>query len=72
MWPRGELSVGEWWDDDGGSNPAFSTAEMLATFVDSMDGHVGAFDFALKVRLAAPVPAPVTHFKIYLCESPWL
>ena len=49
VWPRGELSVAEWWDDDRGTNPAFTTAEMLERFVDSMDGHVGAFDFALKV-----------------------
>ena len=36
VWPRGELSVAEWWDDDGGTNPAFTTAKMLTEFVDSM------------------------------------
>ncbi|KAG1661755.1 hypothetical protein FOA52_004814 [Chlamydomonas sp. UWO 241] len=48
VWPRGELSIGEYWDDGDGTDPGYTTAEMLTKFVDSMDGHVGAFDFPTK------------------------
>jgi hypothetical protein len=26
VWPRGELSIGEYWDDDGGRDPAYTSA----------------------------------------------
>lgn len=51
VWPRGELSVGEWWNDDDGRNPAYTTTEMLTKFVDEVEGHAGAWDFALKTAL---------------------
>mmetsp|Transcript_20535 Transcript_20535/g.53721 ORF Transcript_20535/g.53721 Transcript_20535/m.53721 type:complete len:592 (+) Transcript_20535:187-1962(+) len=51
VWPRGELSVGEWWNDDDGKNPAYTTTEMLVKFVDGVEGHAGAWDFALKTAM---------------------
>lgn len=51
VWPRGELSVGEYWDDGDGGDPAYTTTEMLTKFVDSMEGHVGAFDFPTKTAI---------------------
>jgi len=50
-WPRGELSVAEFWDDDDGRNPAYTTTEMLTEFVDKVDGHCGAWDFGLKTAM---------------------
>jgi hypothetical protein len=43
--------VGEWWNDDDGRNPAYTTTEMLTKFVDEVEGHAGAWDFALKTAL---------------------
>eukprot|EP00192_Tetraselmis_astigmatica_P003233 CAMPEP_0117666486 /NCGR_PEP_ID=MMETSP0804-20121206/10405_1 /TAXON_ID=1074897 /ORGANISM="Tetraselmis astigmatica, Strain CCMP880" /LENGTH=548 /DNA_ID=CAMNT_0005474041 /DNA_START=481 /DNA_END=2127 /DNA_ORIENTATION=+ len=50
-WPRGELSVAEFWDDDDGKNPAYTTTDMLVEFVDAAEGHVGAWDFGLKTTM---------------------
>jgi len=53
VYPRGELSVGEWWNDDGGRNPAFTDTQMLTEFVDAHSGHCGAWDFSLKSAIHA-------------------
>mmetsp|Transcript_2625 Transcript_2625/g.4408 ORF Transcript_2625/g.4408 Transcript_2625/m.4408 type:complete len:583 (-) Transcript_2625:304-2052(-) len=51
VYPRGELSVAEWWNDDDGRNPAYTNTEMLVEFVDKHDGHTGAWDFSLKTAI---------------------
>ncbi len=41
--------MAEYWDDDEGRNPKFTTTEILVDFVDRLGGGCGAFDFPLKV-----------------------
>lgn len=43
--------MAEFWDDDEGRNPAHTTAEMLAEYVDVAEGHVGVWDFGLKTTM---------------------
>jgi len=45
---RGEMCVAEYWDDDEGNNPRYTTGEILSDYVDKAGPSVGAFDFPLK------------------------
>jgi len=49
--PRGELSVAEFWDDGGGIDPNYTSAEMLASYCERAGPSVGCFDFPLKGAL---------------------